>query len=224
MPTNPPAQTALLLLCLAGCVSDHAYFEGSDTAELYDTDGAPNDSGDDTGGWDNVVPSWWSLAASVLVEEAQPVADDTSLEGWLLSEEADTDTPICSATFVPATLTETKPPDESIFHWWQIELQHQDGDCSGSQLHWFPETIEIGVGALHPDIAALLEPAGYEQIEGYLYGAYLRQGEQQGEVWAWGIAGTPASFDGEAEPVSAAPLPNGTYQMLPLYLLPLEGR
>ena len=196
MSTHLLAQAGLVFLCLTGCTG----FDG-----------------------DQVAPSWWSLQATVLVEETLPVPEDTTLTASLISDEADPTSPICTATFVPSSMEDQDPPDATIFHWWQVTLGEATGDCSAPQLGWFADSIEIGVGELHPDIAALLEPAGYEHLEGYLYGAYMRQSDDDDSVWTWGIAGSNASFDSDQESVGEAPLPNGTYQLVPFYLLPLQS-
>jgi hypothetical protein len=220
-----PVVFAALFLCSAssGCMGDMAINELSDTGASDDTGGSPLDSDGDTADWDQADPAWWSLAATVLVEDALPVQGDTSSLVSLIDESADTGSPICQASFVEPPITTLDSPDASIFHWWEISLSDpSSSDCSSHLLTRVPDSVELGVGALHPDIAALLEPAGYDEIASYLYGAYLRVPGTD-TIWTYGVAATTAGFDAEQLPVDEGPLPNGTYSVVPIYLLPIQG-
>ena len=225
MSSTHPAQALTLLvsipLLLQGCMSDGAWDGIFDTADADDTAQSPADSDDDTSGSDFADPSWWSLSATVLMEDALPVQDDTNLVVALIDESADASAPICQATYSHVELTVQEVPDPSIYHWWQVSLGEPETECSAHLLERVPSTVELGLGILHPDIAALLEPAGYQDIESFLYGGYLRTEAQT--IWTWGIAATSAGFDAEQDPVAEAPVPNGTYSFVPIYLLPLQG-
>lgn len=216
------AAIAILPLLSVGCMSDMAYDGADDTAGALDSGWGPPDSDDDTGDEDQLDPTWWSLAVTSLMEEGSPVQGDTSLVISLIDESADPGSPICQATYDQPALTVLDVPDPSIYHWWQVELGEPTTDCSTHQLTWIPLLLELGVGSLHPDIAALLEPSGYAEVEPYLYGAYLRSGKSQ-TIWTYGIAATAAGFAGDQAPVSEPPIPDGTYSLVPIYLLPLQG-
>jgi hypothetical protein len=222
--THPAAAfpTLAMLPLLTGCMSDMG-FDASDTASRLDDSGAEaTDSAEDTGEMDRIDPSWWSLSAAVLMEEGLPVQDDTSVTISLFDEGADRDAPLCQASYSQLEIVVLDSPDASIFHWWEIELGEASTDCSGHQLVGIPASFELGVGALHPDIVSLLEPAGYAEVEPYLYGAYVRTDQAQA-VWIYGVAATTAGFAGEQLPVDEAPVPSGTYSVQPIYLLPLQG-
>ena len=206
-----------------GCTSDLAWEGPGDTANLADSGDEPLDSDSDTDGSDSVDPSWWSLSVTALIEEGLPVQGDTTLVVSLIDDTADASSPICQATYAQPELTVLDPPDPSIYHWWQIAPGEPTTDCSAHLLTWIPTGLELGVGSLHPDIASLLEPSGYAEVEPYLYGAYVRSNLGQA-IWTYGIAATTAGFAGDQLPVSAPPVPDGTYSLLPIYLLPLQGR
>lgn len=218
-----PAAFAMLLLSPLGCMVDGAINELADTGGGNDSGTDPLDSADDTGDWDQADPVWWSLAGTVLVEDALPILGDTSFRITMIDESADPENPICQASYDEMALTVLDSPDPSIFHWWAATLGEPTySDCSPHLLTRVPATIELGIGSLHPDIAALLEPAGYAEVEAYLYGAYLRtEGVQT--IWTYGVAATAAGFDAEQLPVDEGPLPDGTYSVVPIYLLPVEG-
>ena len=136
---------ALLLIVSVGCMGEFDGLNFGDTQDSADTGGSPNDTDGDTGSWDQVAPSWWSLEATVLIEEALPVIEDTTLVAALVSEDADPDVPICTTTFLPAAMEDAPSPDPIIYHWWQLELTSSEGDCSVPQMGWFPDTLEIGI-------------------------------------------------------------------------------
>jgi hypothetical protein len=171
--THPVAASLALALfpALTGCMADMG-FDQADTAWSLDDSGAePTDSADDTGEMDRVEPSWWSLAAAVLIEESLPVQDDASVTIRLIDEQAGPASPLCQASYEALEIDVLDSPDSSIFHWWQLSLGEPDTDCSSHQLARIPTSFELGVGALHPDIVSLLEPAGYAEVEPYRYGA-----------------------------------------------------
>jgi hypothetical protein len=211
-----------VLLTMPGCVGAMDLGNFDDSGWSWDSGEGPPDESDDTNDLDNVEPAWWTLDASVLMEDGAPVQGDTSLLISLIDELADTTEPICQASFDEWPLTVLDLPDPAIFHWWSAELSKAQGDCSAHLLQSVPDSIELGIGSLHPDIAALLEPAGYDEVASYLYGAYLRV-EGSEEIWTYGVAATAAGFAAEQLPVEQAPVPNGTYSLVPIYLLPLQG-
>jgi hypothetical protein len=212
---------ALILLPTLGCMSDQAFENWDDTGSENDSGGDPTDSDEDTGDADQPDPSWWALSATILVEDTLPVQGDTTLVISLIDEDADIDSPICQASYDGVELGSQDLPDPLLFHWWQATLAEPTTDCSTHLLTWIPSSIQLGIGALHPDVAALLEPAGLHEIEPYLYGAYLQASSQT--IWTYGVSATAAGFAGEQLPVAEAPVPDGTYSMVPIYLLPLQG-
>ncbi len=195
-----------------------------DSATEGVADSGPYDENyDDTGETGELrVPSWWLLEAELLVEDQAAVVGDAQVTSSLLDELADSADSICSMTQAVASITEEKSPDEMIFHWWDLTLAGGEGTCNAAQADHLPQQLHLGLGQLHADIAALLEPTGYEGMDEHLYGAYVQLlGEE--DIWAFGIAATGAGFDADQEAVDEAPIPNGTYQVVPVYLLPLQG-
>jgi len=221
-PAPAPFAVVILSLLLQGCMSAQSFDGADDTSSAADSGWDPTDSDDDTDDGDQTDPSWWSLNATILMEDGLSVQSDTTVVISLIDDTADPASPICQASYEQVEFAVLDSPDASIYHWWQAALSEPVTDCSAHRLTWIPADIELGIGALHPDIAALLEPAGHADIEPYLYGAYVRSG-QEDTIWTYGISATAAGWDSEQLPVSEGPVPNGTYSLVPIYLLPLQG-
>jgi hypothetical protein len=197
-----------------------------DTSGAVDSDTAPEDSLDDTSGWDGMTPGYWALEAEVSIEEGAPVPGDSSVTLRLLDAELASDGLICTVTWPTPTFEILAAPDAMIFHWWSVAPQEIfGGNCTAAQRRFLPEQVLLGIGELFPDVAAVLDSTGYGEVSGSLYGAYVQPStEADAATWAFGIAATDSGYAGETSPVSAAPVPNGTYRVEPIFLLPLEGR
>jgi len=219
------ALSACALACSVGCALADGFAPLVESGDGDDSSVAPEDSDADSGGWDGPAPVWWTLSAAILIEEGAPAQGDASVSIALLAEEGEADASLCTATWTSPGMVVLDVPDPLLFHWWQLVLDGvPEGNCGAQLQRFLPDGGELGIGALHPDVAAVLEPAGYDGLSGYLYGAYLRPAQARDDViWAFGVAGTEASYLAEELPVSQAPLPNGTYRIEPIYLLPLQG-
>lgn len=228
-PAYPPApRLAVLAAGLLGsvaCTGDFEFSRYDDSGGLVDSDTAPEDSLDDTSGWDGMTPGYWVLEANVLVEEGAPAAGDSSVTLRLLDAELESEGPICTVVWSDPSFEVLDVPDPLVYHWWAVDSQGDfGGTCSGAQRRFLPERLLLGLGSLFPDIAAVLEPAGYGDVSGSLYGAYIQTSEQaDAPTWAFGVVATAAGYAGQTVPVAAPPVPNGTYRFEPIYLLPLEG-
>lgn len=214
-----------LLLGLAGLAAcSMAKSDGrfGDTGWAPTDETGQEDSADtDTGNEEPVTPQWWSLSGQVLLEGGQPVAGDASLEVVLLGEDGGVVVEICRTAFAEPTLVVESPPDPALYHWWLVTPGADDSACHSLRQH-LPTSLHLGLGALHPDIAALLDQAGLGGMDPYLYGAYV-QTEAMAEdgIWVYGVAATPAGWEGAQPAATEGPVPDGTYRFQPIYLLPL---
>ena len=131
-----------------------------------------------------------------------------------LSFVSETQTTLCSETLQVVTGTAEVLNDATVpvYGWWSIIT---DPSTCGTDL---PLGLKIGIGAWDPQ----LEPAAIAAnlYGGSLYGLYT-QADPTDPVFVYGAAGTSAQFSGNEPPVSYGPLPDGTYQLRSLYLLPL---
>jgi hypothetical protein len=220
------ACVAPLPCLLAGCAIGSDLFGPADSRDPEDSGGLDGDSADDTAGWDGMSPGYWSLSASVLIEEGAPVPGDTALSLQLLDAVLGAEGVICTAVWDSPQVAAGVPPDPVVFHWWEVSAAGvPGGDCTTAQIRFLPTALGLGLGDLLPDLAAVLDPGGYGDVAGSLYGAFVRMGaDVDREVWAFGVAATDAGFAGDTDAVSGFPVPNGTYRFEPLYLLPLDRR
>jgi hypothetical protein len=200
--------SSALLWSAAGCsAGDFALGAGdSGIGDAADEDGAGGgeDGGDGTAGY------WWKLSATLPVVDGALRAEGASLAVVVLDDSA------AVACEVSLDLTEAEPlesPDPVIFAWWRLSSSPWEGACGVQSLPSpLPDTLELGVGALHPEIEVMLpsiealSPLAYPQINA----AYARLGEDA-PVFAYGLAGVEAAYLGEGSRVEEAPLPDGEY-------------
>lgn len=220
----PFAAGLLLALFCPACAMKEGLLGPADSYDLDDTADAPEDSADDSGGWDGMTPGYWSLSATVLVEEGAPVAGDTAVSLQLLDAVLGAEGVICTATWDSPMVAAADVPDPLVFHWWEVSSAGTlNGNCTTAQQRFLPTELGLGLGELLPDLAAVLDPAGYGEVAGSLYGAFVQMAPEA-DVWAFGVAATEAGFTGDVDAVGASPVPNGTYAFLPIYLLPLDRR
>jgi len=215
------APVVLLLGCsLGGKGAD----SGSVDSGIHDggADGV-EDTGD-TAGPDAGV-RWYKLGATLQVTGEE--GDALTLEGSALSVELfDADLlSLCVATAalagaVPARLS----PDPAILTWWTLTPGEWVGTCGEIDLAGaINPGLELGVGALDPEIRAAMEGAGIDAVGAdSLNGAYVSP-DGGDTLWVYGVAGLPGAYAGLEGPATAAPLSAGAWQLAPVYSLPWSG-
>jgi len=198
-------------LCLAGCGEAELAKGGADNFDsaMFDTGAA------DTGGTDgdSETPVWWRLGATLdLLDGAIQKRDSTldiSLSGAddvVICEES---LPISRATSVVAT------PDAVVLAWWRIAAADPTGDCA-SWTSPLSTSVFLGIGDMHPDIEASLDPLDLAAVSDSLNGAYasLDGGDT---VYVYGVAGTVDAYAGAVPAADALPLADGTWTVLAVY-------
>lgn len=109
---------------------------------------------------------------------------------------------------------ETSPvpnSDTSIFGWWYLELSA--ASCTSD----FAEQLWLGLGAWDPLMAPAADADGLTGED--LYGLYV-QDNPLSPLLVFGVAGSAAQFAGNEPPITEGTLPENTYQLRSLYLLP----
>lgn len=202
----------LLPSLLAAC-ADYALEAGKRENAADDGGGDDdNDSGSaDTAEDDTPPPDGWAPLATLAIVGGLPSADGAVVDVEFVSAEEDATS--CTVTLDVAALTPDVAADATeVWAWWEFDVVTADVACA-----LLPATLGLGVGELLPDVRARLGADGYDDVADSLFGAYVRV--DGGEVWTYGYAGTEADLAGDD--LAAAPPPDGTYTLAPLYLLPL---
>lgn len=172
--------------------------EGEDTADLDD---------------EGVSPMWWKLGAAIGIYDGVADPASTHLALTLVAEDG---TELCEDTLAVDAIEDVPLlPDSAIYAWWEIEPGDADGGCEHRSSP-VPSPLYLGVGAMHPDIEANLDPAGLHGLEGYLNASYasLDDGDT---IYVYGVAGSEQAWLGIDEAISAGPLADGTWIISPIY-------
>lgn len=205
----------LLVVAATGCYStnlsprDSSEFESDDTADadtaVADTDTAPT-----------LEPDHFSLDGTVVITDAAAITAASTFEIGFYAES----TPVCSVTLTPTAIDPATPTDDAVtlFGWWNLTLPATtDATCP-----WpLPSAVAVGIGTLDSRLLPAVDASGLSESSTSLYGLYTQY--DAGPLYVYGVAGTSANFDGTATPASAAPLPDGTYELRTLHLLPLAA-
>ena len=207
----------LALAALTACSS-------SDTlrsSELSDTGwGDPeSDGGVDTapGGLSEAVEAaWWWLSADLSVESGQIASEGSSLSADFLDDERNV---ICSVSApLGASVREEVVPHESVSYWWTVSIEAWGDGCDEHlELSAMPLEFQLGLGAMHPEILAVLDNLvqAQEGSESMLQGAYASFDSGK-SLFVFGAGGTAMDFAGETRDESQVEL-SGFYFVHPLY-------
>lgn len=163
-------------------------------------------------------PTFQSLDAVLSVVESLPVAEGASLSLSIWGTGGAVGEPMCSTTLAVDAAESVVPPVTDIWAWWKLTVGASDGACDGLAVTW-PTELHLGVGTLANDIAAVLGSSGYEGLGTHLLGAYVALAPE-GTPWIYGVAGTASQYSGDETPVAGA-VPDGTWMLRGIYLLPL---
>jgi len=177
-----------------------------DTADGVDaTDTAVDDT--DTGAAEN--PAWYVVRADLTVLDG--VASASAAVVSLDVVDADLERTDCVVPLSSDGVTGDESATVDGFVWWTIPVVPVETACAP-----LPDTLTVGIGAMHPDVRARLGSVGHDDIADSLYAAYLILDDAPA---AFGYAGTASDLAGDD--VAAWPAPDGLYRLAPLYLVPL---
>ncbi len=187
---------------------------GSDYVEDVDDEG----DGEDT-------PSSWELTGTLVVSDhvGNLSVDDSALNVRLLDGEQNV---LCEDGVVLGTAVgrdQAHFPDEALLSWWALHIDSPTSDSCFSQDYAFPvpSVVMVGIGDMDPELRAVAGSSSDLTNIDALNGAYasIDGGET---VWVFGVAGTTAGFAGEEDgPLEDWPVPEGSWDIEPLYPFPL---
>jgi hypothetical protein len=203
----------MLGLSLVGCAAGEGAAARSDSGAASDL-GADGDDGGGEGAAGAGL--WWTLGAALTLVDGAPVPAAGALDLRVLD---DAGVELCAAAVAIEDVRAISPPEPVILGWWELSLGPWEPTCTGAQAaRPMGEALTLGVGELHPEVAALL-PAqdGLPAAAGdRLNGAYAQLSADEAPV-AFGIAGPAEAFAGEAGPWTEAPLPDSALAIQAVY-------
>lgn len=208
----------LLLSVASGCAAyDAAKAEdGSfDSASGATTDADSSGSPTDTTTSDTALPlspAWYAVDATLTVLGGFPVGSPGAVS--LTVVDADLARVACTVPLDTSALGAGPPGTSTVWLWWTLPVTPVEESCAS-----LPETISLGLGELVPDVRAELGAVGLDQASDALYGAYLLADGASNVTF--GVGATEAGFDGEG--AAGQPVPDGTYTLQTLFLVPLPG-
>ena len=161
----------------------------------------------------SITPNYWTLAGTVTLVEGvvDPLGTQLFVSLWL--DEAE---PFCTFD-LPPSLFDAKTDDatSALFTWWEIELLDESTEC-----YWpGPSQTQFGIGPMDPLLNPALAAEGLTSET--LYALYLRTGKTE-PLYVYGAAGTPDQYSTKlgVDVVEEPPLPDGSYTLRALHLLP----
>lgn len=203
------------MMCLSVCLLAACSEDG-----LFTVDGAGAENGADSASAEHAGANgldtgyagpavWYTFAASLPIVEGAPSLEGAT--GRVVLADGELDRRDCAPVASTAiTVGEVPEVDETLFVWWQFDLTEL-GECATPGL---PSRLGVGIGALDAEVRARLGTVDRENDADKLYGAWLSTDDGL-SVFPFGYA------DAGSVDAATAPAPDGTYELVPLLLLPL---
>lgn len=212
---------ASALAVLAACSPAKGNFD-ADSALAPETDSLIGE--DDTASADTAdeAPAWMALDGQLTLIEGVPSA--LSLVVGLFGDPPEEPSCTVSRTAESGGVLENTP-DTTVYYWWRFSLVTPDDEsgCGGI----VPDSLLLGLGALHPEILPALPEHGVDGVADSLYGVYANPYDdgtaaQESVGYAFGFAGTAPDRAGAEPAVTAPPMPDGEYSLTGFYLFDLR--
>jgi hypothetical protein len=214
-----PFSVWLITMCwIASACADLSFENDAESAmDDMDTDAPADiseDTAQDTGFSEEAL--YFSIDGTILIEDSLLVLEETELSigFWTAKPEL-----LCEQSLIAsvATAYEDLPP-EQFFSGWTLEYDPSQLCKNTSDI-----PIGLGIGVMSDALNPVLD---FESLDGsHLYGLYyIETTKTQTSTFVFGVAGTNQHYEGGESPVLAGPLPDGTYTLLGLHLLPMPAQ
>lgn len=204
----------LWIASLAGCGASSLGAARVDSGTASDAGGDGGGAGEDSAA---APPRWWTLSGTLELADGAPRRATVALQVEVLDDEGAV---LCAGPARVAAVESLALPDPALFGWWGLDLGAWSPTCAEGQqaARPYPDTLELGVGVLHPEIEAALPSVDGLSGSAWsrLNAAYARL-DPDGELVVYGLAGPPEAYAGTAGPWLAAPLPDGTVELRAIY-------
>lgn len=191
----------------------------SDTAEGDATTGG-------SGGFDSGEPledaAWWRLGAAITLDEPTDESGGlvtNAVGGVVTVESLDAGGVVrCEGQADITRFNLLSAPEPEVLVWWQVNLGAWTGTCADAGVQVPLTSLQLGVGALHPELLAVLGTveSAVDGSEESLNGAYARV-ESGASVYVFGVAGTAEAYAGLGSTALEAPLAAGDWVIEPAY-------
>jgi len=219
----------LFLASLSAACADQAMTtsRGDRTDSAEDTSDTDDDTVDST---PYLGPHFFRVDGQIgVVSGNVDIASTVLTLEWLTQngEPFNDDHPACTPQILESAPGPAADQDLStVYAWWQLSVLPAENDPCPWDLEALASVGDtevaqfvVGLGSLDPRLAPALKASG---AEGSVYGAYvLLPGPSGDRLITFGAAGTHEQWSGTDNPVEAAPLPDGRYELRTLVLLPV---
>jgi len=215
--------TVMLFGWTFGCSSakSGADAEGADESDAAN---APVESLDEDGTGSEEEPVSWDLIGTLVVsdqfgnlsaEESALVVRLRDALGGVLCED---DVVLGDAI----GKSQTHYPDDALLSWWELHVDSPDpSSCFGSDYDFpVPSVLMVGIGDMDPELRAVAGASPDTLDMDTLNGVYASV-DRGDTVWVFGVAAAQDTVAEEGSPVAEWPVPEGTWDIDPLYPFPL---
>lgn len=198
----------ILVLFLSACSDNSISGNAGDPKDTASDGTGVDDTANDSGAIeDPATPAWYAVNAVVALSSGAPDPATATIEVEVVDE--DLVRIDCTVPLDPAALTGAEAPSDEIYTWWTLTVAPLEEPCTT-----LPTTIELGLGALDPEVRARLGSVDLDDAADRLWGAWMRV--DGGDLWATGYAAAASDPD-----TAAVPPPDDVYTLVPLFLVPL---
>ena len=216
------------LLGISGCAESslEVVREQGDSADTATESTVPEDDGDgsDTDAVEDgpdVAAAYWSLDGELVIVGGQPALESSTFELEAFATDATT---VCTLAAKLVLAAETAAPegDPGLVGWWSVAFADasEDGE-DGSCASVLPTELSMGFGPLDERLNSALVAAQWDLATVSGFGLYAQYPSSDPTLYVFGLAGTAPQLAGDEAAPADAPVPDGTYALHSLYLLPL---
>ena len=192
--------------------------ESAMSASEADTAAAP-----DEGAEFSETPAHWKLSGTLLVNEGAIQTDLSFLRVSIVGDEGGE---LCTDSIgISASSRQSEAPEAGVQAWWEVTRTEPDGaSCLSMEYSLpLPKPVFIGLGAMHPEIEAVLAGVpDHTQTEGSrLRSVYVAMAEDSA-VWVFGYAETTSEEEVEIDPITGGISVDGNWKFDGLYSFPFN--
>ena len=168
-------------------------------------------------------PAHWKLSGTLLVNEGVIQTDLSFLRVSIVGDEGGE---LCTDNVgISASSRQSESPEAGVQAWWEV-MRTEPSDASCLSMDYslpLPKPVFIGLGAMHPDIEAVLagDPDRSQNEGSRLRSVYVAMSEGSA-VWVFGFAETTSEEEVEIDPITGGISVDGNWKFDALYSFPFN--